>query len=209
MKARYGLTDVVRLNWNENLDGALPGVLEETATQLAESWAYPEESYEQFRSDVARWAGASPDEVVPGHGIQALTLAIVSAFISAGDEVVIPRPTYGLYAQACGIAGATVTRVDCGPSLALDLPRIAEVARERGAKLVWICDPNNPTGLRLPISGWGSSSERSRMAASRSATRPISTTSTPRSASGGSPTFERGGRSSSCGPSRRSSDSPV
>jgi histidinol-phosphate aminotransferase len=154
MKARFGLTELTRLNWNENLDGALPGVLEETARELAQSWCYPEESYELFRRAAAAWSGAAVEQVIPGHGIQALTLAIVAAFISPGDRVVIPRPTYGLYAQACGIAGALIDRIDCDPSLALDLDAIAALASERSAKLVWVCDPNNPTGLRLRRQEW-------------------------------------------------------
>jgi histidinol-phosphate aminotransferase len=154
IKNRYGLQQVVRLNWNENLDGALPGVLEQAATELAASWAYPEESYGEFTEAVAHWTGVAPAQVLPGHGIQALTLALVSAFVAVGDRVVIPRPTYGLYAQACAVAGAEIERVDCGPSLALDLEAIAATARERSAKLVWICDPNNPTGLRLLEPEW-------------------------------------------------------
>jgi histidinol-phosphate aminotransferase len=92
--------------------------------------------------------------VIPGHGIQALTLAIVSAFVEPGDHVVIPRPTYGLYAQVCATAGAVIDRVECPPSLALDLQEIAAAARRHSAKLVWICDPNNPTGMRLERSDW-------------------------------------------------------
>jgi histidinol-phosphate aminotransferase len=154
IKARYGLKEVIRLNWNENLDGALPGVFEKTASALASSWAYPEESYEDFREAVARFTGARPEQVWPGHGIQGLTLALVSAFIAPGDRVVVPRPTYGLYAQACAVAGAVVERVDCGASLALELDGIAAAARASAAKLVWICDPNNPTGLRLLEGDW-------------------------------------------------------
>jgi histidinol-phosphate aminotransferase len=154
IKARHGIRDVVRLNWNENLYSALPGVLDETAAELAESWAYPEESHEEFRHAVAQWAGATPDQVIPGHGIQALTLALVNAFVEPGDSVVIPRPTYGVYAQACGTAGAVLHRVECAPSLAFDLDAIATAARRHRAKLVWICDPNNPTGLRLKAAAW-------------------------------------------------------
>lgn len=154
IKSRYGLGDVLRLNWNENLDGALPGVVEATARELEESWAYPEESYEDFRQAVCQWTGARPAEVIPGHGIQALTLALVSAFVDPGDAVVIPRPTYGLYAQACAAAGASVHRVDCDPALAIDLNRVAAAAQEHRAKLTWICDPNNPTGLRLTAADW-------------------------------------------------------
>jgi histidinol-phosphate/aromatic aminotransferase/cobyric acid decarboxylase-like protein len=91
---------------------------------------------------------------VPVHGIQGLTLALVSAFIDVGDTVIIPRPTYGLYAQACEAAGAAVVRVDNAPSLALDLPAIAAAAADHHAKLAWVCDPNNPTGLRLEQAEW-------------------------------------------------------
>lgn len=155
VKARFGREDMIRLNWNENLFGPLPGVLEETAAELDSAWAYPEEAYEELRHAVARWAGADPGQVIPGHGIQALTLALISAFVEPGDSVVIPRPTYGLYAQACLTAGAAVYRVDSPPSLALDLEAIAAAATAHRAKLVWICDPNNPTGLRLGTGDWG------------------------------------------------------
>ena len=154
MKARFGRDDMIRLNWNENLFGPLPGVLDETAAELESVWAYPEEAYGELRQMVARWAGAEPAEVIPGHGIQGLTLALVSAFIDPGDAVVIPRPTYGLYAQVCATAGARVHRVDNQPSLALDLEAVAATATEHRAKLVWICDPNNPTGLRLAPAHW-------------------------------------------------------
>jgi histidinol-phosphate aminotransferase len=154
MKARLGRQDMIRLNWNENLFGPLPGVLEETAAVLDSVWAYPEEAYDELRDAIASWTGAERHHVVPGHGIQALTMALVSAFVDPGDAVVIPRPTYGLYAQACAVAGARVHRVDNQPSLALDLEAVARAAADTGAKLAWICDPNNPTGLRLGAADW-------------------------------------------------------
>jgi histidinol-phosphate aminotransferase len=154
-KARLGRDDLIRLNWNENLFGPLAGVLEATAAHLDDAWMYPEEAYEQLRLALARWSGAELVEVIPGHGIQALTLAVISAFVDPGDAVVIPRPTYGLYAQACAVAGAEVHRVDApSPSLAFDLKAIARAATDVDAKLVWICDPNNPTGLRLRAGEW-------------------------------------------------------
>lgn len=154
IKKRLGLQEVVRLNWNENLFGPLPGVLEETSAGLDLAWTYPEDSYEEFRFALADWVGADPAQIVPGHGIQALTITLVSAFIEPGDAVVIPSPTYGLYAQVCRGAGAAVHRVRAGPSLAIDLEAVAASATANKAKLVWICDPNNPTGLRLDASEW-------------------------------------------------------
>jgi histidinol-phosphate aminotransferase len=154
IKRRFGLQNVVRLNWNENLFGPLPGVLEETAAALELAWTYPEDSYEEFRHALADWVGVDPVQIVPGHGIQALTLAVVSTFVDPGDAVVIPAPTYGLYDQVCRGAGAAVHRVGAGPSLAIDLEAVAARATSENAKLAWICDPNNPTGLTLDRADW-------------------------------------------------------
>jgi histidinol-phosphate/aromatic aminotransferase/cobyric acid decarboxylase-like protein len=43
-KARLGREDLIRLNWNENLFGPLPGVIDETAAALDFAWAYPEDA---------------------------------------------------------------------------------------------------------------------------------------------------------------------
>jgi histidinol-phosphate/aromatic aminotransferase/cobyric acid decarboxylase-like protein len=48
-KELLGRDDVIRLNWNENLFGPRPGVLEATADRLEDAWTYPEEAYEELR----------------------------------------------------------------------------------------------------------------------------------------------------------------
>jgi histidinol-phosphate aminotransferase len=156
LKARTGRTDLIRLNWNENLLGPLDGVLDAVTASLPDTvWAYPEEAYEEFRVAVAQWAGADPAQVIPGHGIQALTVSLVTALVELGDRVVIPRPTYGLYASVCAVAGAELIRVETNPdTLDFDLAALAHKAREVDAKLVFVCDPNNPTGLRVGRREW-------------------------------------------------------
>ncbi|MEA2228105.1 MAG: histidinol-phosphate aminotransferase [Solirubrobacteraceae bacterium] len=153
LMARHGLQAVDKLNWNEGLWGPLPGVLDAAAGALHQAWAYPEHAYDTLREAIGRETGAPPEQVLPGHGIQALILTLVNAFVSPGDRVVIPAPTYGLYAQACRVAGAHVERV-ASPALALDLEAIAAAVGRTGARIVWICDPNNPTGLRLGAGEW-------------------------------------------------------
>jgi histidinol-phosphate aminotransferase len=153
LKRKVGIEDVAKLNWNEGLFGPLPGVLDAVALELPETWSYPEHAYLDLREAVAAEIGARPDQILPGHGIQTLILALCSAFLSPGDRVVIPQPTYGLYAQASRAAGATVERVP-SPELRLDLERIADAARRAEAKLAWVCDPNNPTGSVVGEDEW-------------------------------------------------------
>jgi histidinol-phosphate aminotransferase len=153
IRRRLGVSELVRLNWNEGLFGALPGVHEQVAGELDRAWMYPERAYGELRERLAAWLGVGREQILPGHGIQALVLTVASAFVAPGDRVVVPAPTYGLYAAACRAAGAEVERVPC-PGLALDLERVAHAARRRGARLAWICDPNNPTGLRIGADEW-------------------------------------------------------
>ncbi len=153
LKREYGLEQVAKLNWNEGLFGPLPGVLDAVAGELGETWSYPEHAYIELREGIAAETGARPEQILPGHGIQTLILTLCSAFLSPGDSVVVPQPTYGLYAQASRAAGALVERVP-SPELRLDLERIADTARRTGARLAWICDPNNPTGSLIDPSEW-------------------------------------------------------
>jgi histidinol-phosphate aminotransferase len=153
LKRKLGVDDVAKLNWNEGLFGPLPGVLDVVARELPDTWSYPEHAYLELREGLAAESGARPDEILPGHGIQALILTLCSAFLSPGDSVVVPQPTYGLYAQASRAAGAAVERVPC-PGLRLDLEKIADAAHRTQARLVWICDPNNPTGSAVGEPEW-------------------------------------------------------
>jgi histidinol-phosphate aminotransferase len=154
LKARFGLEEIWKLNWNEDLFGPLDGVLGEVEAELANAWMYPEQAYGDFRAAVAAWTGTAPERIVPAHGIQALVTMVAAAFLSPGDAVVIPRPTYGLYEQVCAAAGAEVVRVPSRDDLGIDLHALAEAARTASARLVWLADPNNPTGGVVPAREW-------------------------------------------------------
>jgi histidinol-phosphate aminotransferase len=154
LRTRHGLREVVKLNWNEDLFGPLPGVLEAAAAELENAWMYPERAYSDLRDALAGWLRLPPERIVPGHGIQSLVTTLAAAAVVPGDHVVLPRPTYGLYAQVLAAAGASLERVPVRADLALDLERMAETARRTGAKLVVVCDPNNPTGLLLARGEW-------------------------------------------------------
>jgi histidinol-phosphate aminotransferase len=153
IRERHGLEEVVKLHWNENLFGPLPGVLDAVRGELENVWTYPEEAYLAFRDDVAAYVGTEPARIVPGHGVQALIGALGTALLRPGDSVVVPALTYYLYAQYCAVRGARVHRVPMR-GLELDLPALAETARATNARIVWVCDPNNPTAGVVERAEW-------------------------------------------------------
>jgi histidinol-phosphate aminotransferase len=153
LRRRHGLGEVVRLNRNEDLFAPFPGALEAAAAELANVWMYPDESYGAFRVAVAAWTGTTPDRIVPTHGIQALIGTVAALLLDPGDAVVLPHPTYGLYAQVCRGRGAIVHRVALR-DLRINLSALAAAAQEVGARIAWVCDPNNPTASRVRPEEW-------------------------------------------------------
>jgi histidinol-phosphate aminotransferase len=153
LKQRHGLDELEPLNWNEDLFGPPQAALDAAAAELRNASRYPERAFADFRDAVAAWRGVPPACVTPAHGAQALIGSVASAFIEKGTPVVVPKLTYGLYAQVSAAAGGIVTRVDA-KELAIDVEALATAARETGARLVWLCDPNNPTGLLMSREEW-------------------------------------------------------
>ena len=153
LKERYGLTELAKLNWNEGLLGPFPGVSEAVLAELDRAWMYPEHAYTDFREAVASWLGTSPELIVPAHGVQSLIATVGHAFLDPGDSVVVPSPTYGLYAQVSSAAGAHVETVP-GRDHRHDPEALGAAACRVGARLIWLCDPNNPTGSIVKRDEW-------------------------------------------------------
>ncbi|MDX6485296.1 MAG: histidinol-phosphate aminotransferase [Gaiellaceae bacterium] len=153
LRRRYGVEEVVRLNRNEDLFEPFPGAREAAVAELASVWMYPEESYSDFREVAAAWIGTTPERIVPAHGTQALIGTLATLLLDPGDAVVVPQPSYGLYAQVCIARGAVVHRVPLR-ELRIDLQALAATAAETGARIIWVCDPNNPTGSLVRRDEW-------------------------------------------------------
>src|SRR5215471_2550407 len=84
------------------------------------------------------------DQLLITHGASAGLAATILAVVDPGTRVIVPEPTYSLYADLVWMAGGEVTFVPHRPDLHLDLDAIEAAAP--GARLVTICNPCNPTG---------------------------------------------------------------
>ena len=147
VKELHGLDEIVKLSWNENLFGPLPGVLDAIHAELENIWLYPEQPYIDFRNEVAAASGTSAGNVVPAHGSLALLGLVASLLLRPGDHVVVPELTYGLYSQISATRGAIVRRVPMR-ELEIDLEALAESgARCRCPHRVGL-RPQQPDGRR-------------------------------------------------------------
>jgi len=106
---------------------------------------YPDNSYRNFRRAAAKFVNVDMDCIVPGNGSSELIRLFAECCFLEGDLALVPTPSFGEYANQSLLAGATVQRVNIGGD---GLPLLADDDLEK-AKLLFLCNPNNPTGWLL------------------------------------------------------------
>jgi aspartate aminotransferase len=129
----------------EHISQALTDALAAGATHYAQLVGDPElraTLAEQMTEVAGRQFGV--DHVTITHGASGGLAATILALVDPGARVIIPEPTYSLYADLTWMAGGEVVFVRHQPDLHLDLDAIEEAAP--GARMVVICNPCNPTG---------------------------------------------------------------
>jgi histidinol-phosphate aminotransferase len=117
-------------------------------TSLSE---YPPGDYRNLVEAAAAVYGVATDEIVPGAGADEILDMCTKAFLPAGAAAVISTPTYAMYRVLAEQRGGRIIAVPRRPAAegwVMDVPAVREAARD--ARLVWICNPNNPTGLPEP-----------------------------------------------------------
>ena len=139
---------LARLDSNENALGPSPRALEALARAARDAHRYPDSGGLRLRERIAELAGVTPAHVALGAGADNLIARLVHLMIGPGDEVVAAHPSFVTYAHATAMQGGTFVPVP-GNGIDHDLEAMAAAIGPR-TKLVFVCDPNNPTGAHLP-----------------------------------------------------------
>jgi histidinol-phosphate aminotransferase len=126
--ARHGLRPEQVLRFDQNTP-PLPGVPQiPLAASFARLNEYPDGTFRELREAAASYCGTGPGQIVPGAGADELIALCAKTFLAPGRRAAIFPPTYGLFRIASQLEGAEV------------------VAEPDSADLIWVCNPNNPTG---------------------------------------------------------------
>jgi histidinol-phosphate aminotransferase len=140
-----------RLHWNENPYEFPADLKEIVLARLAEAgWAHYPLGLRPW-SLIARIAdhnGVGADQVVVAPGSSDLIKMIMASVLHAGDNVVLPCPTFLLYRPGIRMMQANSIEVPLRPEdyFALPVDALIEAAQVNDARLTVICAPNNPTG---------------------------------------------------------------
>jgi threonine-phosphate decarboxylase len=107
--------------------------------------AYPDSTSTKLRENIAKQHGITKENIIIGNGSTELMYLFAETFLSKGDIAVMAAPTFGEYENAVRKTGADIRFVKLTQEQKLDVN--AFMAAIVGAKMAFICNPNNPTSL--------------------------------------------------------------
>lgn len=142
-----GLHRMVKLGANEDAAGPLPAALEAYAEAAALIGRYPDSRATDLLDALAAEHRVAPGCVLVGNGADELIRMTAALVLEPGDGVVMPWPSFPSYRDSTQCCGAVPITVDAdAPDVGA---RVAAAARTPGVRLVYLANPNNPTGRLL------------------------------------------------------------
>ena len=135
---------IVKLDANENNYGPSPRVA--TAIKEAQGFhIYPDAAQTEMRFLLAQYAGKSAEQIVLGAGSDQLIELLIKLFAAPGEEIICMSPTFPMYRFYADLAGVTTVDVPRDESFLINVTKIAQAVNSK-TKLVFLANPNNPTG---------------------------------------------------------------
>ena len=146
-KTGCAVNELIDMSSNLTPLGMPPGLKDVLIEHLDEAQYLPETGSETLREVFAGKYNLNKDEILAGNGTTEFIYAIPEAF--QVDRGVIVNPTYGDYEPACEWAGISIHNFTLNhqDDFALDLGKLSQILK--GREIVFLCNPNNPTGALI------------------------------------------------------------
>jgi len=144
VKREFGLQEVIKLASNENPFGCSPSVKEAISAELNRTSLYPDGASMNLVDIVSARLGVEKNQLIFGAGSDEIIMMIARAFLEPGDENIMATHTFPQYKHNAEVEGAICIEVPLKEGTH-DLEEMLSKATAK-TKIVWICNPNNPTG---------------------------------------------------------------
>lgn len=137
---------VDKLSFNESPYGASPRAIAAIQKAAVNVHHYHDAEGKAVKAKLAALYGISPDMIYLGSGADEVVTLLMQGYLRTGEEVVMQSPTFGQYASATILGGGKPVRVPVKPDLTTDFAAMLAAITD-ATKMIFICNPNNPTGL--------------------------------------------------------------
>jgi len=149
LERELGITGIVKLASNENPLGASSASVAAMKEAIKTIALYPDGNGFNLKDALVKRFDVTHANVTLGNGSNDLLELAARAFLSPGDKVVYSAHAFAVYALATQAVGATGFTVPATNGYGHDLPAMLKTAKAKKVKIVFIANPNNPTGTFL------------------------------------------------------------
>jgi histidinol-phosphate aminotransferase len=144
-----GIEKPIKLASNENPFGPSPKAKAAYIEAAEKLHLYPEGSARKLREAIAGRYGLDAARIICGAGSDEIFFLLARSYLEPGDEIIVPAHAFSIYAIAAQQSGAIVREAAGGVDMDVDAMLACVSPR---TKIVFIANPNNPTGTYLPFS---------------------------------------------------------
>lgn len=148
VKRSLGLETVIKIASNENNYAPFPTVIKAMQRELPNLNRYTDVEFKDIKGLLGDLYSLSADHIAIAHGTESMFQTLGRCFIEYGDEIMIPAVTYGLYREIAKLMGGVVVETPMA-DYTIDIDAIMQAVTPK-TKLVWLANPNNPTGTIFP-----------------------------------------------------------
>jgi histidinol-phosphate aminotransferase len=141
---------VAKMDSNEN--PYPPDLLDSVALQDLEINRYPDSEMGDLRARIGAFAGADPERIVVGNGGDELIDLLIRLTVEPGEAIVHCPPTFVMFRRFAEVHGATVMDAPLDRDYQVDLDKVRRTIEESPVpvRILFLCNPNNPTGTTVP-----------------------------------------------------------
>ncbi len=107
---------------------------------------YPDNDAKNLKGALAQYCGVNTYNIICGNGSDEIISSIINAFVDKNETVLTHSPTFGMYKITTEIAGGKIIEIDSEEDFKIDVDPIIDSANKNNAKIIFLCNPNNPTG---------------------------------------------------------------
>ncbi len=142
----------IKADANENSNNIINDIKESVINDLLDQEfnRYPDSDSENLRKAISEYCKVDVDNLICGNGSDEIIKMIIEAFVDKDEIVVTHTPTFSMYKITTEIAGGKAIEIESNEDFKIDINSIIKVSNENKAKVIFLCNPNNPTGAIIP-----------------------------------------------------------
>ncbi|WP_158212355.1 histidinol-phosphate transaminase [Natranaerobius trueperi] len=144
VKKQYNLDNITKLSSNENPHGPSERAFKAIEEHSKNVSVYPDGSYQDLKERLSKLNNLDVNNIVLGNGSDELIKLLLAAFLNPGEKVITADITFSVYKHACTMMDGEIVKVPL-KNFTHDLNGILD-AITPNTKMIFICNPNNPTG---------------------------------------------------------------